>query len=144
MKNLASLSLNIGPLESIPFSPEQLKKLKSLKIISSSGGPPLEFGGFENLEKLFLKNLNYNSFPPWVLTSKKLREVTLTQNYLSEIPREIEALTHLKRLNLDNNKIGRLPDTFYQLSQLIHLSLEDNPLEEEVVEKLYQTWKITL
>jgi Leucine-rich repeat (LRR) protein len=78
------------------------------------------------LDKNYFDTISEGSLKPM---SKSLRVLTLTYNFLKEIPEEIGCLNSLEILDLSHNQIEKLPPTrikFTNLSNLKELYLNNN------------------
>jgi len=62
--------------------------------------------------------------------NKDIKELDLSSNRLTQLPREIGNLTQLTHLNLFINKLTELPSEIGQLTQLTHLELQGNQLTQ--------------
>lgn len=80
-------------------------------------------------KRLALRQNMLSSFPPEILTLKKLEFLDLEGNAIESLPEEIIALKKLRWLFLPFNKITDLPPTLGELSKLELLGLADNKLE---------------
>jgi Leucine-rich repeat (LRR) protein len=61
----------------------------------------------------------------------ELRELHVTNNLLSTLPRSIGALRKIKKINVKQNNILELPTTIDRLKD-IKLELEGNPILEQM------------
>jgi len=57
---------------------------------------------------------------------EKLKELSLGDHYLTEVPKGLEKLTQLEELNLNGNKLTSVKG-LEKLTQLMLLTLKDNP-----------------
>ncbi len=130
LESLRLLNLKAGG-EIINYS--KLKNLKSLEILSYSGGHFKIHDGLYDLKKL--ESLNLSSDSLFAISNKignldKLKTLNLSYNKLVEIPEEIGKLKNLKQLYLDQNSIKELPETFGNLKLLEDLRIQNNELEK--------------
>ena len=82
---------------------------------------PLEIFSLSNLEYLVLTHSQL----------KNLKELTLKNNEITFLPKEIGKLESLKILNLKKNKLTTVPDELAELENLEQLWLNGNKILEE-------------
>ena len=78
--------------------------------------------------KDFLKDTTYMNYS--LLELYNLKELDLSNNKLTEIPRELENLTNLLLLDLSDNKLKKIPKELGNLRKLKILILSINKLKE--------------
>ncbi|KAI8342028.1 hypothetical protein BC941DRAFT_346103, partial [Chlamydoabsidia padenii] len=66
--------------------------------------------------------------PPYTTLSHSLVSLDLSRNQLSNLPRALMDLVHLRKLNLAWNQFTQLPPVIHTLSQLEHLNITGNKL----------------
>jgi len=75
------------------------------------------------LTSLDLSNNDITELPKDIGLLNKLIEVNLSMNNLKEIPKEFSLLTNLKKLDVSFNNLDKVPTTIFQLSKLTSLDL---------------------
>jgi Leucine-rich repeat (LRR) protein len=99
-----------------------------------------------NTPSLDLSGKNLETIPSGVFLLKKLTELNLANNEISEFDERLGHLTELRNLNLNNNLIEAIPDDILRLLALENLQLEGNlisALPEEIGDlKLLKTFTI--
>jgi len=80
-----------------------------------------------SLTKLTLVDNNLNDLPKEIGNLINLKELYLGENNISVLPEEIGNLSNLNKLTLWNNNLNRLPDNITNLKNLTHLNLTNNP-----------------
>ncbi|MFB8792263.1 MAG: COR domain-containing protein [Potamolinea sp.] len=80
------------------------------------------------MTRLSLKNNRLTSLPREIAQLTNLVELSLRNNQLTNLPREIAQLTNLELLSLSNNRLTSLPREIAQLTNLEVLSLSNNQL----------------
>lgn len=78
------------------------------------------------LESLDLEGTKINNMPE--TTNHGLRELNLSRNFLSALPRSVYNLNHLTLLNLSDNQFSTLPDELGNLRSLTKLRLANNQI----------------
>ena len=63
---------------------------------------------------------------------QNIKEIDLSKNNITALPRNFGALTNLKNLDLLGNKLTKLPSSFGELKSLQWLDLKNNPLNPEL------------
>lgn len=82
------------------------------------------------LTSLDLSNNDITELPKDIGLLNKLIEVNLSMNNLKEIPKEFSLLTNLKKLDVSFNNLDKVPTTIFQLSKLTSLNLSNNNITE--------------
>ncbi len=100
---------------------------------------PIKIKGFENVEKLFLRDNEIRKMPgrwggirrtPSTIEGlENLKFLDLSKNKLIGMTEEIEGLENLQRLRLDDNMITTIPNNIQRLPNLQRLDLENNPIQ---------------
>lgn len=138
--------------------PEEIGELENLEVLSLSnndfeGTIPLAIGKLEKLEKLYLHNNNFSEFENLteqdaeeLTVLKNLEFLTLKNNELQKIPREIIHFEDLYSLTLKNNQLAEIFEIFEEeedeyemkMNKLEYLDLSDNLLGCEGYELPHQ------
>eukprot|EP01117_Protostelium_nocturnum_P016620 TRINITY_DN6624_c0_g1_i2.p1 TRINITY_DN6624_c0_g1~~TRINITY_DN6624_c0_g1_i2.p1 ORF type:complete len:1223 (-),score=447.26 TRINITY_DN6624_c0_g1_i2:317-3985(-) len=127
------ISLSSSP--SNPFKiPESISKLNHLEAFSARKCKLKELNeSFYQLNQIRYVDLAFNSFDSIPIrifeTFSNLKELCLSNNRITSVPREISKLSSLKILLLDNNLISDFPDSFFELKNLRILRLSSNRLK---------------
>jgi hypothetical protein len=128
-KNLVELKIAFTELNDSENKIFELKKIKKLELISCKITKV-------NSKIKKLKNLEYlNLFANRIKkienleNNKKLKELILGGNVISEFSKKSLNLVKLKYLDLNNNKIKVLPQYFDQLKSLTTLKLDNNLID---------------
>ena len=100
--------------------------LNSLKLINL----PMELWRLRKLRNLKLKDNNLSEFPQELVQLTNLKYLTLHGNRLKELPPELGKLTNLKELYLGGNQLTELPPELVQLINLSVLALQENQFTE--------------
>ncbi|VDN02314.1 unnamed protein product [Thelazia callipaeda] len=82
----------------------------------------------QSLQKLSLNHNNLLCLPKEIGRLTRLRELSLVDNELSDLPVEIIKCMNLQVLDLSFNSLTRLPIVLFQMPSLIHLNLCDTSL----------------
>ena len=136
LRKLEKLFLYDNRLQELP---EKIKKCHELVMINVSDNQltslPEEFGKLKDLEKLFLNNnriqiLQTPEQKHGITRCKALRDLSIVNNKLTELPKEIGKLKHLVKLVLNSNKIKFLPESIGDLKHIELLDLSNNTVEE--------------
>lgn len=88
----------------------------------------------DNVYRLDLSNQFFNQFPASVAKFKNLRYLSLKNDHLKEIPKEISLLTKLKILDLSGNDFKFLPVEMKKLKNLEEIYLNDEPSADVIQE----------
>ena len=84
----------------------------------------------ENFTHLSLDENQLSELPKEISELTNLIYLSLDENQLSELPKEISELTNLTTLNLYNNQLSELPKEISELTNLTTLNLDSNELSE--------------
>ncbi|MFO0556044.1 MAG: DUF2228 domain-containing protein [Polyangiaceae bacterium] len=116
-------------LKRFPAALHKLPELTdlTLNIKLGSGALPDELR-YPKLERAELAHVGLETVPAFILKAKRLYNLSLYYNRVSEVPAALGALSELRYLNLQDNRIKELPDVFQRLTKLSSLSLENNRL----------------
>ena len=87
-----------------------------------------DFDFWYNVEELFMRNRKLKDFPEEIFLLPKLRILSLAQNNITYLPKNISKLTNLETLSLSRNKLITLPKEIGDLKKLKILNLNDNKL----------------
>ncbi len=108
-------------------SPEQNQKkiiawLRGMKI-----NVPTDATGISNITRLDLSFRGIAKIPREIgCCLKNLSELNLSNNRLTDLPKELAKISKLKLLNLGYNLFNAIPETIFQLHQLETLNMEAN------------------
>lgn len=107
---------------------------------------PSAFFKLNKLEDLFLNDNYLTELPKDIQTLQKLERLILSRNKLINIPDEIGHLYDLRKLSFAENKIQTLPEHFYELTNLKLLYLHNNDIHkiDPKIKKLSKLEGITL
>ena len=81
---------------------------------------------FKKLTQLYLPNNNISNIPDSILNLTNLENLDLSNNNISSIPDSILNLTNLEWLYLRNNNISNISDSIWNLTNLKYLYLDYN------------------
>lgn len=148
-------SLALMPLlQSVAWQPAELTRFEIRNKNSTDDNtlpsrvPPASvfFGGWQNAkmfmshiinsqkaQSLELLDMNLPSLPRELARpefSECIRELTISDCVMEELPGWISRFTVLTHLDIANNRLSRLPDNFDALTSINHLDLSSNPLTE--------------
>jgi Leucine-rich repeat (LRR) protein len=137
--NLVRLELNgknknkIQQLENliseIPQGIDCLKNLKELQLYANEIEKlPTSFSKLISLEVLDLSANSFTIFPN-IFDLVNLKVLSLQDNEISVIPKEIQKLTNLKTIELNENEIQIIPKEFFELKNLKKIDLSKNIIE---------------
>jgi internalin A len=90
----------------------------------------IEEAARSNSKELNLSNQRLTEIPREVFQLTNLIGLYLSSNQIEEIPDAITQLQNLKRLNLSSNQIDKIPDAIAQLQNLIELNFSSNQIVE--------------
>jgi len=82
------------------------------------------------LQKLSLLDNQLSKIPREIGKLKELQELWLNDNKIKELSKEITQLRNLQKLDLSNNQLSELPKKITQLKNLQYLNLSNNQLSE--------------
>jgi Leucine-rich repeat (LRR) protein len=88
-----------------------------------------ELSRYPNIDSLTIKNNSLNKIPKEVEKLTRLTILDLRENKLKKLPDFLGRLTELEYLILDNNEISELPDAMKDLSNLGRLYLANNRIK---------------
>jgi len=100
--------------------------MSKAKAKSTSPRKPLSIGNREIAETVNIKKLPNASQRIADARKRKLPRLSLTRLGLTELPKAVCELTHLRELNLQGNKLRSLPQALSQLTNLEKLYLAGN------------------
>ena len=83
-----------------------------------------------NLQELNLTDNRLTEIPREIGNLTNLQTLILSYNQLTELPREISNLTNLQYLHLDNNHLTEIPREIGNLTNLQYLGLSGNQLSD--------------
>ena len=81
-----------------------------------------------HVTKINLRNLNIQNFPESILKFKFLRVLSIRNNKLTSLPKELSQLENLEEIYLGNNNLQRLPDSICNLQHLKCLWFDKNKI----------------
>ncbi|MGB0919629.1 MAG: leucine-rich repeat domain-containing protein [Holosporaceae bacterium] len=128
----------------IVVGPILCNKLPAQQNAVKLNHPDFDVAGWDNIERylqregitpkaveeLELANCNLTSVPKWIAEKMpNLRELSLQQNQISQLPDNLFDLHHLTLLNLEANQITALPKAIGNLRRLDSLHLAHNNLK---------------
>ncbi|KAI6660052.1 hypothetical protein LOD99_14393 [Oopsacas minuta] len=91
------------------------------------------------LKNLDLSHNNLSTIPKQVRLLQNLIILNLSHNEIQVLPTELfTACTGLQHLDLSNNQLQTLPIQFIRLSRLQHLDLSNNPLQHYAFRKAFE------
>lgn len=128
LTQLKSISLCDNPLKSIPPSLSNLSKLKNLYISNCSDTVDFSIiGTLVNLRELTIYDSSLADVPTWIRKLKNLKILCLNLNNFISLPDWLCELTHLENLQVGDNKLTSLPESLRQLKLLQTLWIDNNP-----------------
>jgi Leucine-rich repeat (LRR) protein len=68
--------------------------------------------------------------PPSIVRLERLKVLDLCDNYLTELPADMNGMASLEMLDLHCNMVGRLPEELLRCRSLKNLDLSGNQLNE--------------
>jgi len=83
----------------------------------------------QNIEKLELSGISLDSIPKFVFKAKKLKELYLNENCITEIGHEIGLIKELKTFDARYNLIQKISENIGCLTKLTYLNLEKNKVK---------------
>lgn len=146
LPSLKKLDLSLNLIEVLPESIKIWTKLKKLNLCHNNL-TYLPHNGIKRLKKV--KNLNISankisSLPRSIKGLKSLTNLNAEENYLEELPKEIYRCISLENLNVSSNNLLRVPIEIKHLTSLIKFSAADNELSyssEELQVLELHNWK---
>ena len=78
---------------------------------------------FVNLQKLYLNDNNFDTFPLSICKLKTLKTLSLSNNKIKKIPKDIKKL-----MNLNENELIEIPSEIGELTNLIELEFQTNKI----------------
>lgn len=83
----------------------------------------------KKISKLDLSNQNLSQFPKEIFELKNLKKLNLSNNKIKSIPKEIESMKNLELLDLSNNSISNFYSKICSLKKLKMLNLNNNKIK---------------
>ncbi|AFU68376.1 Tol-like receptor protein with LRR domain [Psychroflexus torquis ATCC 700755] len=83
----------------------------------------------KKISKLDLSNQNLSQFPKEIFELKNLKKLNLSNNKIKSIPKEIESMKYLELLDLSNNSIINFYSKICSLKRLKVLNLNNNKIK---------------
>lgn len=135
--NLERFFLENCSLEKVEL--EGMENLESL-MLDDNHLTSLEVTGAHNLRKLFVPNNKLEEIPEFVFSCKKLEILSLHENKISHIPKEIGFLTEMKRLFISRNEnIKEFPCEIGNLKKLETLFMLETSIKKVPIEIFHLT-----
>ncbi|XP_040288336.1 leucine-rich repeat-containing protein 69 [Bufo bufo] len=130
LSNLTVLNLGNNQFQRVP---EELTFLHSLQTLHMFGNriteiPACVFDGLPNLKSLNLNNNFIENLPAEIEKLQSLEKLSINHNSLQNIPKELCVLQNLCELHLGNNQLQTLPEQIGFLSNLKELHIYRNNL----------------
>ena len=88
------------------------------------------FNSHSDITKLILKDGRLERLPPEVQELRNLRSLTVTNNFLTDLPEELATLSRLQHLHLDGNQFRTIPRVAKKMPGLVCLRLLNNLVED--------------
>lgn len=130
IRSLRQLRLYRTQVGEIPT--EICKHLHHLELLGLSGNRlkslPKEIVNQTKLRELYLKQNQFEVFPPELCVLRNLVIIDLDENRLTALPEEIGRLTRLQKFYVARNSLQGLPESLGQCNQLSVLDLSYNRL----------------
>ncbi|MBO0592504.1 leucine-rich repeat domain-containing protein [Cellulophaga sp. E16_2] len=100
----------------------------------------------ERIEYLDLSSKNLTEVPRGIGALTHLKTLDLSNNQLTTLPEEIGQLIHLEKLILNKNNLTRIPESILNLKELKDLRLDKNQISTlpKKIDKLAKLEKLTL
>jgi len=126
--HITNLRASKAGLEKVPESLNKMTYLKTLNLASNNltGLPNLT--ALTALEALYLHNNQLKTINGVFINSKKLNFVLLSNNKLTELPKEFGNFP-ITNLQFDDNEISSIPEEYKSLTKLKTLKLSGNYLD---------------
>ena len=93
----------------------------------------------KNLKELDLSSQGLTNVPKEIFSLENLEFLDLSFNKLKEIPPEMSKLPKLKNLNLEGNNLNTIPIEIWQAKNLTELYIENNPLKSSTFQYIFKT-----
>ncbi|MDX2306228.1 MAG: leucine-rich repeat domain-containing protein [Microscillaceae bacterium] len=132
MKKYPALSLLMGLFIFFGIDAKAQQNLLNAQQLADSKVFTSLKDALQKPDTVFILNLGgqkLGNFPKEIFQLKKLQQLILYSNQITEIPAEISQLTNLQYLDLYNNQLKDLPTTLAALQNLEYLDLGDNRLK---------------
>lgn len=88
-----------------------------------------EFIDEELVEQLYLKCCDLKSIPQWTLRLGNLTHLTISNNFIIELPAAISLLSNLNYLDVSNNSLATISSDFFKLNKLQYIDFSGNFLQ---------------
>ncbi len=124
------LDLSWAELRSLPNGLRYLKNLKKLKATHNHITHITEIFDLINLEWVSLYNNLIYDVPKEIWRLKNLKHLNLSKNVIEVLPSSVGELVLMKEFYVDKNQLKVLPDSICGLMELEVLSVHDNLLKE--------------
>jgi Leucine-rich repeat (LRR) protein len=100
----------------------------------------------QKVVKVDLSNQGLTEIPKEIFQCKNLQVLDLSNNQIKQVPEQIQSLAQLQELNLSNNQLLTIPSSLDNLSFLNKLDLSNNQLSElpEILSNLGNLEEINL
>ncbi|GAB3919525.1 hypothetical protein GCM10028804_11460 [Larkinella terrae] len=130
LSELETLRLGSTNLTVLP----DLRKLTRLETLDLQGNrqltiPDGTFSDLNTLEKINLDNCYLRQFPMAVVQLGNLKQLTISNNPLGELPSAISSLRQLNVLQANSCQLHKLPESLGELIRLKSLGLSGNQLD---------------
>lgn len=116
--------------ESLPKGIEQLTELETLHLAGNHLTQLPDLGRMTKLRFLTVNNNQLKELPKEIAKAKKLRILNAANNQLSELPPGLFNAEELEFVFLANNQIKKIPGDFSKLKKLKELNVVGNQLTE--------------
>ncbi len=141
LPNLEELDLSENLIEVLPESIKTWRKLEYLDLFDNKL-TYLPHNGIKHLVKLKELNVSSNQLtelPRSIGCCKKLKKIDLRANFFKGLPSDIGKCTSLKSLKISENQIKKLPIEIKNLTSLIQFYAADNELS--ILPESLSFWK---
>lgn len=139
--SLQELSLNAMDLPIVDLAPKKSGPMKAsdfcvlymrrISIINSTTHTLYITPYNATIRSINLFNSKFSSLPDKIETFRKLEEINLGKNPITDYNQELKRLAglkHLKKIGLEYSKLTKVPDALFQMVQLEELHLQGNAL----------------